>query len=90
MSVAGGGKKKHKFLRSLTCDLIPITPQPSQGTKVERQGRIENQGGGEGEEGGELIMFSFFIANFVIKTVSILERKYFLDDFFLHLLKNIS
>ena len=52
MSVAGGGKKKHKFLRSLTCDLIPITPQPSQGTKVERQGRIENQGGGEGGEGG--------------------------------------
>ena len=35
MSVAGGGKRKHKFLRSLTCDLIPITAQPSQGTKVE-------------------------------------------------------
>ena len=34
MSVAGGGKKKpHRFLRSLTCDRIPLTPQGSQGTK---------------------------------------------------------
>ena len=47
MSVAGGGgKKKHKFLRSLTCDRIPLTPQLSQGqvTKVDNKVGSDMQG----------------------------------------------
>ena len=37
MSVAGGGRKKPKFLRSLTCDRIPLTHELSQGTKVDNK-----------------------------------------------------
>ena len=58
MSVAGGGgKKKHKFLRSLTCDRIPLTPQlsPGQVTKVDNKVGSDMQG--VTKKGGDVEFF---------------------------------